>query len=39
MADEDTLQAKDSSFPLESAMADDNEPVEMKLSTIEKIQF
>jgi two-component system, NtrC family, response regulator HydG len=37
MADEDMLQAKDLIFsPIESAMADDNEPVEMKLSTIEK---
>ena len=37
MADEDMLQAKDLIFsPIESAMADDNEPAEMKLSTIEK---
>jgi len=37
MADEDMLQAKDLIFsPIESAMASDNEPVEMKLSTIEK---
>ncbi|TMI91206.1 MAG: sigma-54-dependent Fis family transcriptional regulator [Bacteroidetes bacterium] len=37
MADEDMLQAKDLIFsPIESPMASDNEPVEMKLSTIEK---
>jgi transcriptional regulator with PAS, ATPase and Fis domain len=37
MADEDMLQAKDLIFsPIESALADDNEPAEMKLSTIEK---
>src|SRR6187200_1885702 len=37
MADEDMLQAKDLIFsPIESAMVSDNEPVEMKLSTIEK---
>jgi len=37
MADEDELQAKDLIFsPIESVLADDNEPVEMKLSTIEK---
>ena len=37
MADEDMLQAKDLIFsPIESALANDNEPVEMKLSTIEK---
>jgi transcriptional regulator with PAS, ATPase and Fis domain len=37
MADEDMLQAKDLIFsPIESALASDNEPVEMKLSTIEK---
>ena len=37
MADEDVLQAKDLIFsPIESAAASDNEPEEMKLSTIEK---
>ncbi|HEX6847807.1 MAG TPA: sigma-54 dependent transcriptional regulator [Chitinophagaceae bacterium] len=37
MADEDMLQAKDLIFsPIESAIASDTEPVEMKLSTIEK---
>jgi two-component system response regulator HydG len=37
MADEDMLQAKDLIFsPIESSIASDNEPVEMKLSTIEK---
>ena len=37
MADEDILQANDLIFsPIESAAASDNEPEEMKLSTIEK---
>ena len=37
MADEDVLQANDLIFsPIESAVASDNEPEEMKLSTIEK---
>ena len=37
MADEDMLQAKDLIFsPIESGVVSDNEPVEMKLSTIEK---
>lgn len=37
MADEDMLQAKDLIFsPIESATVSDHEPVEMKLSTIEK---
>lgn len=37
MADEDTLQAKDLIFsPIESALVNDHEPVELKLSAIEK---
>ncbi len=37
MADEDVLQAKDIIFsPLESASVNENEPTEMKLSSIEK---